>query len=284
MFYGGYLGSTYRTMDHFVTLARYQALQAFCTFAMVLLLPWLRFYGLCARAALPALLGTWLLHRRRTVTKRYRCSAGHLKELLSMGIPYCFWGNLETSVWIASESALVLCLGGVSALGLFSVATVIRGTVNALPLSIWQVLTPRVVSHLAREGSVSRANGRSLGVTAALTCCMACIALACSFLLEFLVPVFIPKYQAGLPLMKLCLWFPVLQAAFLPLNALFATGRPWLFSRGVVAGMVVFPLATYLLLPVCSGPVAVVAGSLFGRAARILAAYIDLASVARSEL
>lgn len=283
VFYGGYLSSTYRTLNQFVVLARYQALQALCTFAMVFLLPWLRFYGLCARAALPAVLGLWLFHRQRPVKVRYRLCGKELKELLNMGLPFCLWGNLETSVWIATESALVLSLGGVSALGLFSVATVMRGAVNSLPLSIWQVLTPGVVSELARDGSVTRANGRSVRITAALTGFMVLFALAGSFLLEFLVPLLIPKYQAGIPIMKLCLWFPVLQAAFLPLNLLFATGRPWLFNRSVLVGMAVFPLATCLLLPVTGGPVAVVAGSLLGRAARLLAAYLDLAALTRAE-
>jgi len=51
VFYGGYLSSTYRTLHHFVTLARIEVVQTILTFGMVFLLPFLRFYGLCARAA-----------------------------------------------------------------------------------------------------------------------------------------------------------------------------------------------------------------------------------------
>ena len=249
VFYGGYLTSTYRTLHHFVTLARIQVAQTVLTFGMVFLLPFLRFYGLCARVAFPSFLAVWLYHRHRPLKVSYRFDTKALRELIRIGLPFSFWGNLYTSVWTATESALVLSLSGVSALGLFSVAVVMRGAVNSLPMAIWQVLTPRVVTAFARDGSVRNANARIMWVTAGLTGFMILLACAGSFLLDIFVPYFIPKYVAGIPVMKVCLWFPVVQAAFLPINTLFATGRPWLYGRSVIAGMVVFPLATYLLLP-----------------------------------
>ena len=84
--------------------------------------------------------------------------------------------------------------------------------------------------------------------------------------------------------MKVWLWFPVVQAAFLPINTLFATGRPWLYGRSVIAGVVVFPLTAYLLVPAIGGLLAVAVGSLLGRAARTLAAYVDLFALTRSEV
>jgi len=284
IFYGGYLTSTYRTLHHFVTLARIQVLQTVLTFGMVFLLPFLRFYGLCARASLPSLLAVWLYHRKRPLRVSHRFDAKALKELIRMGLPFSFWGNLETSIWTATESALVLSLSGVSALGLFSVAYTIRGAMDSLPLSIWQVLTPRVVTALARDGSVRNANTRVAWVTLALTGLMALLAFAGSFLLDVFVPLLIPKYVDGIPVMKVCLWFSVVQASFLPMNTLFATGRSWLYGRGVIAGLVVFPLATYLLFPVIGGLLAVAVGSLLGRAARTTAAYVDLITLTRREV
>jgi len=177
----------------------------------------------------------------------------------------------------------VLSLSGVSALGLYSVATVMGGAVNSLPMAIWQVLTPRVVSNFARDGSVRNANARIIWVTAGLTVFMILLACAGSFLLDLFVPYFIPKYAAGIQVMKVCLWFPVIQAAFLPINTLFATGRPWLYGRSVIAGIVVFALSTYLLVPVIGGLLAVATGSLLGRASRTIAAYVDLVALTRHE-
>jgi len=283
VFYGGYLTSTYRTLHHFVTLARIQVAQTLLTFGMVFLLPFLRFYGLCARVAFPSFLAVWLFHRHRPLKVSYRFDTKALGELIKIGLPFSFWGNLYTSVWTATESALVLFLSGVSALGLFSVAVVLESAMNSLPMAIWQVLTPRVVTALARDGSVRNANARIIWVTAGLAGFMILLACAGSFLLDVFVPLFIPKYVAGIPVMKVCLWFPVVQAAFLPINTLFATGRPWLYGRSVIAGIVVFPLATYLLLPVIGGLLAVAVGSLLGRAARTLAAYVDLFALTRRE-
>jgi O-antigen/teichoic acid export membrane protein len=250
---------------------------------MVFSLPFLGFYGLCARMAFPSVLATWLYHRNRPLKVRYSFDTSALWELLKIGLPFSFWGNLYTSFWTATESALVLSLSGVSSLGIYAVATVIGNALNSLPMAIWQVLTPRVVTAHAREGSVRNANARSIWLTAGLTGFMILLAVAASFLLEIFVPMFIPKYAAGIQVMKVCLWSPVVQAAFLPINVLFATGRPWLYGRSVIAGIVVFPLATYLLLPVTGGVLAVAIGSLLGRVARTLAAYVDLVVLTRRE-
>ena len=154
---------------------------------------------------------------------------------------------------------------------------------NSLPMAIEQVLTPRVVTALARDGSVHKANVRVIWVTVGLTGFMILLAFAGSFVLDIFVPYAIPKYVDGIPVMKVCLWFSVVQAAFLPMNTLFATGKPWLYGRSVIVGIVVFPLATYLLYPAIGGLLAVAWGSLLGRAARTLAAYVDLIVLTRRE-
>ena len=281
VFYGGYLTSTYRTLHHFVTIARIQVAQAVVAFGMVFTLPFLRFYGLCARLAFPALVMLLLYHWHRPLRVRYRLNIKALRDLIKLGFPLSFWGNLYTSIWLATESALVLSLAGVTALGLYSVALVMSTAVNTVPTAMWQVITPRVVTAFARDGSMRRANARIAWVTVGLTGFMVIVAVVASFLLGIFVPFFIPKYTAGIGVMKVYLWFPVVQAAFLPMNALFATGRPWLYGRSVIAGVVVFPLAVYLLYPVVGGLLAVAVGSLLGRGARTCAAYVDLVTLTK---
>ncbi len=283
VFYGGYLTSTYRTLHHFVSLARFQVVQAVLTFGMVFLLPFLGFYGLCARTALPSLLVVLLYHWNRPLRVKYGLNIKALRGLIRLGFPLSFWGNLYTSIWTATEGALVLSLAGVTSLGLYSVAAVISAAVNSVPLAVWQVLTPRVVTTFARDGSVRGANVRIAWVTLGLTGFMVAVAVVTSYLVGIFVPYFIPKYIAGISVMKVCLWFPVVQAAFLPMNALFATGKPWLYGRSVIAGIVVFPLTAYLLHPVIGGLLAVAVGSLLGRAARTFAAYVDLFILTRRE-
>jgi len=284
VFYGGYLSSTYRTLHHFVALARIQMVQSILNFGLVFLLPYLKFYGLCLRSVVPVITGVLLCQGNRPLKIAYRFDGKALSEVVKIGLPFCFWGSLYTSIWIATESALMLSFGGVKALGLFSVAIAMREGMNVLPMAIYQVLTPRVVAAFAREGSVRQANTRTVGMTVVLTGFMILIVLLVSFLLEVLVPLGIPKYIEGIPLMKVCLWFAVIQAASLPLNTLFATGKSWLYGRGVIVGLVVFPVASYFLAPVVGGVLAVAAGSLIGRAARTLAAYLELVILTRREV
>lgn len=277
VFFGGYLSATYRTIHQFVALAKIQLTQALLNFSLVILVPILGFYGLCLRSAAPAFIGVWLFHAKRPLKIRLRLHRKNLWEVIRVGLPFSFWGSLYTSVWTATESALMLALGGVKGLGLFAVASVIREGMNVLPISVYHVLTPRVVEAYAREGSVRRANARALPVTAAMVAIMVVLVGICSYLLGILVPLAIPKYVEGIPLMRASLWFSVFQAAGLPFNTLFATGRAWLYGRSVIAGLVVFPLAAYFLTPVVGGMLAVVLGSLCGRAARTLVVYMELA-------
>jgi len=283
IFYGSYLNSTYRTLHHFVTLAKIQLTKNILTFIMISILPFLRFYGLCARLALPSLVFVWLFHRNRPIVVKYRFDSQAFKEILRIGLPFSIWGSIYTSGWVATESVLVLSLGSVTALGLFSVGYMLRNAVDSLPKALLQVFSPRVVTAFAKDGSIRNANARIVWVTAGLTVFMILLAFIGSFLLDILVPIFIPKYVAGIPVMKVCFWFPVNTAAFLPMNTLFATGRSWLYGRSVIAGIIVFPLATYLLLPTEGALLAVVIGSLLGRFARTLAAYVDLIIITQQE-
>ncbi len=284
VFYGGYLSATYRTIHQFVAMARIQLVQAVLNFGLVFTIPVLGFFGLCIRAAVPAIVSVGLYHRNRPLKIRLRTDWQELMEVVRVGLPFSLWGSLYTSIWTATESALMFSLGGLTGLGLFAVAVVIRDGMNVLPLSVYQVMTPRVVEAYAREGSVRSANARSLLVTAGLTATMVVIVLISSYLLGILVPLAIPKYVQGIPLMKVCLWFSVVQAASLPFNTLFATGRSWLYGRGVILGMIVFPLSAYLLKPSLGGVLAVAMGSLLGRVARTVVAYVEIAVLTRREL
>ena len=283
VFYGGYLGATYRTIHQFVALARIQLVQAVLNFALVFIVPFIGFFGLCIRSAVPAIVGVGLYHQNRPLKIRYRLDRAAFGEVVRVGLPFSFWGSLYTSIWGATESALMLSLGGLTGLGLFAVASVMRDGMNVLPHSIYQVMTPRVVEAYAREGSVRNANARSLFLTAGLTVAMVVIVLICSYFLGVLVPVAIPKYAGGVPLMKVCLWFSVLQAAELPFNTLFATGRSWLYGRGVIVGLIVFPLSAFLLKPSLGGILAVALGSLLGKMARTLVAYGEIVALTRRE-
>ena len=282
-FYGGYLGATYRTINQFTSLARIQLIQALLNFSAVFITPFLAFYGLCLRASITPLVGVWLNHRYRPLRIPYSLDKVAFKEVVSIGLPFCLLGSLYTSVWVATESALIFALGGVTDLGFFTVAAVIREGMTVLPQSIHQVLSPRVVEKYSRTGSIKEMNSSLIKITVMVVIVMVTLILLSSITLDYLVPFAIPKYVNGIPLMKICLWFSVVQAADLPLNSLFALGNWWLYGRGILVGLLVFALGTYLLLPVIGGLESVAYGSLLGRSARTVVAYLELFILLRSK-
>lgn len=283
IYYGGYLGATYRTLDNFVALARIQLVQAIVAFCLVVTVALWEFYGLCLRAAIPGLLCVWLYHRSRPLRMPLAFDLGAFKEIVKIGMPLCFWGTLYTAIWVAAEYSLMLYFGGIKAVGLFSVALIMRESLSILPQSVHQVFMPRAVESFAKSGGVASAARSNIKVAGMLALFMAVIILLVSLLLDYFVPVFIPKYIDGLTLMKVCLLAGIIQAVSIPLNSLVATGRSWLYGRGVLIGMVTFPVAVYLLDPYLGGMLAVAVGSLIGRLVRTIVAYGDLNLLIRRE-
>lgn len=284
IFYGGYLGATYRTLNNFVVLARIQLIQAMLAFCLVFGVAVWGFYGLCLRAAIPAVLGVWLCHRARPLRMPLHFDFVALRQVVRIGIPLSFWGTLYTSIWWAAEYSLMLQFGGLTAVGLFAVAVIMRESLSILPQSFCQVITPRVIESYARQGGLREVTKQSLKATLGLLFLTSASVLCISVLLDYFVPFFIPKYLDGLPLMKVCLWLAVIHAVSLPLNGLVATGRSWLYGKGILIGLIVFPLAVYLLNPLIGGMMAVAVGSLIGRVVRNGIAYFDLVRIVRKEV
>ena len=283
IFYGGYLGATYRTLNNFVVLSGIQLIQAIIGFCLVFTVALWEFYGLCLRSVIPAILGVWLYHSSRPLRMPLHFELAAFKDVIKIGIPFCFWGTIYTSLWAAAEYSLILKFGGIKAIGLFSVAAMMRDSLSIFPQSIHEVLKPRIIESFARKGGVVPAARRSFLAAGLLLLFMTVIVLITSLSLEYFVPFIIPKYIEGLPIMKAALWFAVIQAGSLPLNGLVATGRSWLYGKGVLIGILTFLWATYLLTPIIGGTMAVIYGSLTGRIIRTLVAYFDFIMLIREE-
>jgi O-antigen/teichoic acid export membrane protein len=282
-FYGGYLGATYRTLNHFTRLAKIQFLQTIAIFLLVFSIPFGGFYGLCARAAIPALLGVCFYHFFRPLKIKLHFDLNAFKSVIKIGMPLCFWGTLESSLWLALESTLVLKLAGIKDLGLLSVAVVLRECLSFLTRSVHEVLMPRIVEIYSRDKSILKAAKRCIFFTILLVVLMIVLIPLISFCLDYFVPVLIPKYIDGIEIMKVILWMGVVQAAGLPLNVLFATGKAWLYGRGVLLGLVTFLVFSLLSSSYFGGMMAVVLGSLLGRIMRVLVCYCDIFFMARNE-
>lgn len=282
-YYGLYLAATYRTLNNFVVLSGIQLIQAIIGFCLVFTVALWGFYGLCLRSTVPVVIGVWLYHRARPLRMPLHFELAAFRDTIKIGMPFCFWGTIYTSLWAATEYSLILKFDGTKAVGLFSVAVMMRESLSILPQSIYQVLMPRVVESFARKGGIATAARRTLLASGLLSLFMAGIVLGVSVLLNYFVPLFIPKYVDGLPLMKAGLWLAVIHAGSLPLSSLIATGRSWLYGKGVLMGLLAFLWAVYQLNPLIGGTMAVIFGSLIGRSVRTVIAYFDLFMLMRKE-
>lgn len=276
IFYGGYLGTTYRTLTHFVSLARIELTQSIISFFLVFLLPIFRFYGLCIRSAIPTIFSLFLLNRNRPLKVKLYFNLKEFKELVTTGLPFFFWIYLGTQLWMATESFLILRFGGYEALGYFGVAIVIREGLSILPQAIHQVLMPKMVEEYARNNDINKINTTLFSIAIVNSVIMVLVTLLSCIVLDIIVPVLIPKYTGGLLLMKITLFYAVVQALSLPLNTLFALGNSWLYGRSILFGILIFFLITWICIPFTGGVIAVAIGSLAGRFGRIIGAYIDL--------
>jgi O-antigen/teichoic acid export membrane protein len=283
IFYGGYLGATYRTLNQFPNLAKIQLSQSITAFILIFTIPFLGFYGLCIRAAIPSLLGVCVYHFFRPLKIKLHFDLNAFKSVIKIGMPLCFWGTLETSLWLALESTLLLKLAGIKELGLFSVAVVLREGLSVLTRSVHEVLMPRIIEIYSREKSILKASKSCIFFTISLILLMVVLIPLISFCLDYFVPVLIPKYIDGIEIMKVILWMGVVQAASLPLNVLFATGKAWLYGRGVLLGLVTFLVFSFLSSSYLGGMMAVVLGSLLGRIMRVLVCYCDLFFMVKNE-
>jgi O-antigen/teichoic acid export membrane protein len=223
------------------------------------------------------------LHRSRPIRVPLKFDFKAFKEVVRIGMPFCFWGTLNTSLWLATEYSLMLHFAGVKEVGLFAVAVVLRESMNILPKAVQMVFAPRVIESFGREGKTGAYTKRLCWLSAMIGLFMLAVVYLAGEALDFLLPLFLPKYIDGLMLMKICFYFSIVQALSIPFSGLIATGRSWLFGKGILAGIAVFPIAAFLLEPHLGGMVAVVVASLMGRLVRTVVAYWDLFSLMRQE-
>ena len=282
VFYGGYLGATYRTLSHFVVLAKINLIQSVLNFLMVFLLPFFKFYGLCFRSFFPVIVGLLLCHIKKPLNVKYLFNVKEFQEIVKVGLPFSFWGSLYTSIWFAVESTLMLYFGGLTGLGYFSVAVAMREGMNVLPMAVYQVLSPKIVAAFSRDGNINSSITYCFKITIFLVCFMSVSVFFVSLFIELIVPLAIPKYIHGLDLMKLCLLFSVVQSASIPSNLLFAENNHYSFGKGIFIGLLIFLIMSLIFVNFMSPIIGIALASLLGRSARVLSVYYELYLINKS--
>lgn len=272
-FYGGYLGTTYRTRHEFVTLSNTGVKQAILGTAVLPLFPILGYYGACIRNALTSSYGLLLLHARRPLKVRPTLDWSSFVHVTRIGLPLSVIGYVSTSLWTSLEGTLILAWFGTKGLGLYAVAAFVRVLCNQLAQNLNQVLNVKIYEQFGRSGRAAdclRAVRRPM--TAAVVASIPFAAIAW-FLLPRVVPVLIPSYIEAVPLTQLMLLMGTIILLSLPTTILWAAVRLVDCLASVGVGFLTFIAASFGLHECGYGLQSVVIGSILGQIVSLAVSY-----------
>ncbi|MGD0283915.1 MAG: oligosaccharide flippase family protein [Dissulfurispiraceae bacterium] len=237
LFYNtNYLQMTYRTSHDFARLAMSSVIENTVALVLVALVALLNFYGLCLRALLTTFVSVTFLYYWRPVRVGPHWNWRHLKHLLVIGAPIFIVGQIY-AWWTVLDSTLVLSYMGKQGLGLYAMVLVVVTTLDMLPLSLSQVVYPRMAEQFGRTENVRdliRITRKPIMITVAG---MIPIIAFSWLIVEPVMRIVLPKYVAAVPAMKWSLLIPFV-SSFQPINNLFnVLRRQDLYIVAIVLGM-----------------------------------------------
>ena len=277
-----YLQMTYRTAHDFSRLALVGVAQSFAGLALLSLVAWLNFYGLCLRALLIGAIGTGILFCWRPVRVGPKWNAGHLKHLLVVGAPIFGVGQLY-AWWSVINSTLVLKFAGVEGMGLYAMVSMAGSAIEFIPSAVSQVVYPRMAEQLGRSSSIDKLlhiAWKPMMVTAASLIPVIAVAW---WLVGPTVSFVIPAYTKAVPAMQ---WGLLLSfvSSFQPLNLIFnVVRRQDMYVTAILLGMAASGGSLMWLIHNGVSLVAFPQAMLIGRMVFMLFCYIFIAALRHGE-
>lgn len=270
-----YLEITYRTRSDFARLALNNVIQSLVSLALVGIVWWLAFYGLCLRAALVGMVQFALLWHWRPVKVSPVLRKEPFLHLLKIGAPifavgqfYAYWGTLD--------STLMLYYCGTRGLGLFSLAAMASTTVLMLPTALAQVLYPQMAEQYGRTADIRvivKSALRPMGIALLV---MSVLTAAGWFLALPIIKLLLPKYVEGVPAVQWAILMAPLMCLQPVVNVFNVVKRQDLFAVAIVLGVAAYYGSLRWLLR--GGPelTAFPQAMLVGKGVFILACYAGL--------
>jgi O-antigen/teichoic acid export membrane protein len=152
-FYGtSYLNVTFRTKHDFIKLSGIELFVAFCALALLGLVWWQGFYGLCARTLVCTLLTTLLLHFFRPIRVPFKWVLSEWKHLVKIGMPIYIVGQVYAWWHSTMTPTLIAWIGGAKMMGLYGFVTFVSSAAAIISMSACQVYYPRMVEAYAKNG------------------------------------------------------------------------------------------------------------------------------------
>ena len=237
-----YLQVTFRTSHDFSRLALVGVVESAASFALLALVAWLNFYGLCLRALLVGAIGTAALFAWRPLKVWPSWNPGSLLHLLQIGLPIFSVGQLY-SLWSVLNATLVLKIMGTEGMGLYAVALMAYASIEFIPVAVRQVVYPRLAE---RYGKTHRIEGLvRMALKPSILTALGLVPLAgvAWHLAGPFVRLAMPAYEGAVPAMKWMLLLPVVNS-FYPLASIFqVVRRQDLYAVAVGLGIAAYAVA-----------------------------------------
>jgi hypothetical protein len=275
-FYGTYLGTTFRTGQHFVTLSRITVYQAVAGTLVLPMLPLLGYYGACLRTAINSIVNLFLLHRWRPMRIQPRLDWPGFRDVIRIGLPLSGSGYLATSLWVSLEGSFMLMWFGIKLLGLYSMAVFVRTILTQMAQNLNQVMNVKVYEQYGRSGQVGDCIKLILKPAALAFLASFPLIVFGWFAMPWVVSLLIPKYIAAVPMMRLTLLALPISFLSLPTTILWATGRRLDCFASVIAGFGTFAALSGIFHAINVGNLSILIASALGQAINIFVSYMLL--------
>ncbi len=272
-FYGGYLGTTFRTGQQFIRLSKISVIQAVAGTMLLPLFPILGYYGACLRSGVSSVTNMFFLHRWQPMRVSPRINWSDFREVIRIGLPLSGAGYIYTSLWVSLEGSFVLKWFGIKMLGLYSMAVFVRTVVTQLAQNMNQVMNVRIYEQYGRSGRVEDCVRLIFRPTVFAVLASLPMIILGFFALPWAVKFLIPNYTESITLMRIMLLGMPIMFLTLPVTILWATGRRVDCFLSIIMGFLAFGGLSLIFHYLKFGILSILIASMLGQMINVLVSY-----------
>lgn len=262
-----YLKILYRSNSDFNKLTTIDLINSLVLFITIFLVWKFKFYGLCIRAVIAVIVDWWLAYQWRPVKAHYKFDKEIFNELMKVGFPIYWVANIF-SLWPMVQRTVVLSLGGVKALGLFSLAAMVEVAMKTLANGISSVSFPKMAYAWGQGNSFLDLLKIPLKPVLAATVANTVVAIVGWFVMPMVISKLLPNYIEGTAAAQWMLWvgwlggFAVFSNVYMIIQR--NVDRLWSYLAGVAAWLIAcFALYHYWGFNMIIFPIAMLIGFVF---------------------
>ena len=192
-----YLKILYRTNKDFNKLSWIKLINGVSAFATIILVWQFGFYGLCLRAVINILIDFVVTYYWRPIKVKAYWDKISFISLIKLGLPMYGVASVY-GLWPLIQRTLILSMGGTTALGLFSIATMVEAGMKTVSGSLSSVMYPTMTTQWGKGlklNQIMKKLKKPFGLSFIL---LAAVIPVGWWLLPFFIELLLPNYIEGI--------------------------------------------------------------------------------------